>query len=110
MFVGDYIQAGGARFKESCGSLIVFQQTKDLKEEYLVGWNEIRAALREVERLREEGYDARVEVINSKASIILRITLRSEKELEEYFKSHLRRMILNGLAEDTSEVSGRIIR
>ncbi|MBN2229614.1 MAG: hypothetical protein JW779_08455 [Candidatus Thorarchaeota archaeon] len=82
---------------------------KDLNENYMIGWEEVRMALREVERLRESGQDAKVEVINSIATTKLRITLRSEKELEEYFNSHLRRMILDGLVEDSSNVSGRIV-
>lgn len=88
---------------------LMFQGIANVDEEYLVGWNEIRVALRRVEKLRREGKDARVEVINSMGNTTLRVTLRSERELEEYFNSHLRRLILNGLAEDRSCVSGRIL-
>jgi hypothetical protein len=87
----------------------MFQGTANVGEEYLVGWNEIRVALRSVEKLRRKGNDARVEVINSMGNTTLRVTLRSERELEEYFNSHLRRLILNGLTEDRSCVSGRIL-
>ena len=86
----------------------MFQEMKDL-DEYLVGWDEIRKALREVEKYRQLGQDAKVEIINSVANTTLRITLRSRKELDEYFNSHLRRLILDDCIEDTSCVSGRII-
>jgi hypothetical protein len=87
----------------------MFQGTANADEEYLVGWNEIRVALHRVEKLRRRGKDARVEIINSMGNTTLRVTLRSERELEEYFNSHLRRLILNGLVEDSSCVSGRIV-
>ena len=86
----------------------MFQEMKNL-DEYLVGWEEIRQALKEVEKRRKQGQDAKVEIINSAANTTLRITLRSIKELDEYFKSHLRRLILDDCVEDTSCVSGRII-
>jgi hypothetical protein len=88
---------------------LMFQGTENANEEYLVGWSEVRTALRRVEMLRKGGLDARVEIINSMGNTTLRLTLRSEYELEEYFNSHLRRLILNGLIEDTSCVSGRVI-
>ena len=86
----------------------VFQEMNYLDKEYLVGWEEIRAALRDVEKLRQSGKNAKVEIINSINTNTLRITLRSIKELDEYLNSHLRRLILDGAKEDTSSVSGRI--
>jgi hypothetical protein len=87
----------------------MFQRTANVDEEYLVGWNEIRVALRSIEKLRRKGKNARVEIINSMGNTTLRVTLRSENELEDYFNSHLRRLILNGLTEDRFCVSGRIL-
>jgi hypothetical protein len=91
------------------GDYSMFQEIQDSNEEYLVGWKEIRNALRRVEVLRESGQNAKVEIINSMGNTTLRVTLRSENELEEYFNSHLRQLILNGLAEDNTCVSGRIV-
>ena len=89
--------------------LPVFQKIENADEQYLSGWEDVRAALQQVEKIRQTGQDARVEVINAVANTTLRITLRSTKELDEYFNSHLRRLILDGLTEDSSCVSGRII-
>lgn len=72
-------------------------------------WKDVRSALDQVEKIRQTGQDARVEVINAVANTTLRITFRSTKELDEYFNSHLRRLILDGFTEDSSCVSGRII-
>jgi hypothetical protein len=85
------------------------QNIKITDEEYLSGWKNVRSALEQVEKLRQQGHDARLEVINSVSNTTLRITLRSTKELDEYLNSHLRRLIVNGLVEDSSCVSGRII-
>lgn len=87
----------------------VFQKITNADEQHLSGWKDVRAALEQVEKIRQTGQDARVEVINAVANTTLRITLRSTKELDEYFKSHLRRLILDGLTEDSSCVSGRVI-
>jgi len=87
----------------------MFQRIENVDEQYLSGWKDVRIALERVEKMRQAGKDARVEIINSVANTTLRITLRSIKELDEYFNSHLRRLIIDGLIEDSSCVSGRII-
>jgi hypothetical protein len=87
----------------------MIHDVKNVDEPFLSGWNEVRTALEQVERIRQTGKDARLEIINSVANTTLRITLRSTKELDEYFNSHLRRLILDGLMEDTSCVSGKIV-
>jgi len=87
----------------------VFQRIENVDEQYLSGWRDVRAALERVEKIRQTGQDARVEIINAVANTTLRITLRSTRELDEYFNSHLRQLVLNGLTEDSSCVSGRII-
>lgn len=87
----------------------MFQHTDELDYQNLDGWEEVRSALEEVEKIRNTGQDARVEIVNSNADTILRITLRSIDELETYFKSHLRQLILQNTTEDLSVVSGRIV-
>ncbi|MFW9958473.1 MAG: hypothetical protein ACFFCT_10405 [Candidatus Odinarchaeota archaeon] len=87
----------------------MFQNFEKIDEQYLSGWKDVRMALERVEKMRQAGQDARVEIINSLANTTLRITLRSTKELDEYFNSHLRRLIIDGLIEDSSCVSGRIV-
>jgi hypothetical protein len=87
----------------------MIHDAKNVEEPFLSGWNEVRTALEQVERIRQTGKDARLEIINSVANTTLRITLRSTKELDEYFNSHLRRLILDGLMEDSSCVSGKIV-
>ena len=87
----------------------MFQRIENVDEQYLSGWRDVRAALERVEKIRQTGQDARVEIINAVANTTLRITLRSTRELDEYFNSHLRQLVLNGLTEDSSCVSGRII-
>jgi hypothetical protein len=87
----------------------VFQHTDDLDVHNLIGWEEIRSALEHVESIRREGREAKVEIENSNTDTILRFSLRSTDELDEYFKSHLRQLILQGLIEDTTAVTGRIL-
>ncbi len=87
----------------------MFQRIENADEQHLSGWKEVRAALQRVEKIRQTGQDARVEIIYAVANSTLRITLRSTRELDEYFNSHLRRLVLDGLTEDSSCVSGRII-
>jgi len=87
---------------------IVFHEIDILDGHYLEGWEEIRSALEHVEAIRRTGVNAKVEVENSNADTKLRVTLRSTSELDAYFKSHLRQLILQGMNEDTSRVIGRI--
>jgi hypothetical protein len=91
------------------GFQALFQNIENTDEQYLSGWKNVRTALEQVEKMRQQGRDARLEVINSVSNTTLRITLRSTKELDEYLNSHLRRLIIDGLVEDSSCVSGRII-
>jgi hypothetical protein len=86
----------------------VLHQFENLDGHYLEGWEEIRSALEHVETIRRSGRNAKVEIENSNADTKLKITLRSIDELDEYFNSHLRQLILQGLNEDTSVVIGRI--
>ncbi len=87
---------------------MVLHQFENLDGHYLEGWEEIRSALEHVETIRRSGRNAKVEIENSNADTKLKITLRSIDELDEYFNSHLRQLILQGLNEDTSVVIGRI--
>lgn len=86
----------------------MFQRIEDLDGHYLIGWEEIRSALEHVESIRRNGQEAKVEIENSNTDTKLRFTLRSTDELDEYFNSHLRKLILHGLVEDTTVVTGRI--
>lgn len=86
----------------------MLHQLENLDGHYLEGWEEIRSALEHVEVIRRNGKKAKVEIENSNADTKLKITLRSTEELDEYFNSHLRQLILQGLSEDTTIVIGRI--
>jgi len=86
----------------------VLHQFENLDGHYLEGWEEIRSALEHIETIRRCGMNAKVEIENSNADTKLKITLRTTDELNEYFNSHLRQLILQGLNEDTSVVIGRI--
>ncbi len=86
----------------------MFQHIEDLDEHNLIGWDEIRSALEHVESIRREGREAKVDIENSNTDTILRFSLKSIDELDEYFNSHLRQLILQGLIEDTTAVTGRI--
>ena len=92
-----------------CGKNTVFYQLENLDGHYLEGWEEIRSALEHVEAIRRNGKEAKVVIENSNAGTKLKMTLRSTEELDSYFKSHLRRLILQGMLEDTSIVTGRIL-
>ena len=86
----------------------MFQHIENLDGHYLIGWEEIRSALEHVEAIRGNGQEAKISVENSNADTKLRFTLRSIDELEEYFKSHLHQLILQGLFDNTTIVTGRI--
>ncbi len=86
----------------------MFQHIEDIDVHNLIGWEEIRSALEHVESIRREGRQAKVEIENSNTDTILRFSLRSTDELDEYFGSHLHQLILQGLVEDTTVVTGRI--
>ncbi len=88
---------------------IVFHEIEILDGHYLEGWEEIRNALEHVEAIRRKGLNAKVEVENSTADTKLKVTLRSTEELDAYFNSHLRQLILQGMTDDTSKVIGRIL-
>ena len=86
----------------------MLHQLENLDGHYLEGWEEIRSALEHVEVIRRNGKKAKVEIENSNADTKLKLTLRSTEELDEYFNSHLRQLILQGLSEDTTVATGRI--
>jgi hypothetical protein len=86
----------------------VFHQLENLDGHYLEGWEEIRSALEHVEAIRRYGMKAKVEIENSNKDTKLKMTLRSTDELDAYFSSHLRQLILQGMLEDSSIVTGRI--
>lgn len=86
----------------------MFQHIEDLDGHNLIGWEEIRSALERIEAIRRNGSEAKVEIENSNADTKLKFTLRSTDELDEYFKSHLRQLILQGLIDDTTVATGRI--
>ena len=86
----------------------MFYQLENLDGHYLEGWEEIRSALEHVEAIRRNGRNAKVVIENSNTDTKLKMTLRSTDELDSYFKSHLRKLILQGMLEDTSIVTGRI--
>jgi hypothetical protein len=74
------------------------KQSADLSDLELSGWEEIRKALEEVEELRKQGLDARVEVVDCKDTSGLRVTLRSFKELQEYISHRFSRMLMTGIS------------
>jgi hypothetical protein len=73
------------------------EQSADLTELELSGWDEIRKALEEVEDLRKQGLDARVEIVDCRDSSGLRVTIRSFKELQEYISYRFSRMLISGV-------------
>lgn len=73
------------------------KQSTELNELGLSGWEEIRKALEEVEELRKQGFDARVELVDCRDSSGLRVTLRSFKELQEYISYRFSRMLMTGI-------------
>ena len=73
------------------------KQTAEIEELELSGWEEIRQALEEVEELRKQGLDARVEITDCRDSTRLRVTLRSFKELQEYISHRFSRMLMTGI-------------
>jgi hypothetical protein len=91
-----------------CGKKIMFYQIENLDGHYLEGWEEIRSALEHVEAIRRNGQKAKVVIENSNAGTKLKMTLRTTDELDSYFNSHLRKLILQGMTEDNSIVTGRI--
>ena len=74
------------------------EQSADLTELELSGWEEIRKALEEVEDLRKQGLDARVEIVDRRDSSGLRVTIRSFKELQEYISYRFSRLLMTGIS------------
>lgn len=72
------------------------KQSTNLTELELSGWDEIRKALVEVEELRKNGLDARVEVVDCRDPTGVRVTLRSFKELQEFISYRFSRMLVTG--------------
>jgi len=63
----------------------------------LTGLDEIRVALKEVEKLRQNGIDARVEILDCDDDSNLRATLRSFRELQEFITQRYSRMLTDGI-------------
>ncbi len=74
------------------------EQSADVTELELSGWEEIRKALEEVEAIRKQGLDARVEIIDCRDTSGLRVTLRSFKELQEYISHRFSKMLMTGIS------------
>lgn len=74
------------------------EQSSELTDLELSGWEEIRKALEEVEELRKQGLDARVEIVDSRDSSGLRVTIRSFKELQEFISHRFSRMLMTGIS------------
>ena len=74
------------------------KQSADLTDLELSGWEDIRKALEEVEDLRKQGLDARVEIVDCRDTSGLRVTLRSFKELQEYISHRFSRMLMSGIS------------
>jgi hypothetical protein len=73
------------------------QQSSKLIKSELTGLDEIRVALKHVEKLCLEGVDARVEVFDNEESSHLRVTLRSFKELQEYVTHRYSRLLVDAI-------------
>jgi len=76
---------------------IVPHQSSYLKEAVLTGLDEIRVALKEVEKLRQNGIDARVEILDYDDNSSPRVTLRSFRELQEFITQRYSRMLTDGI-------------
>ena len=96
--IGDYLVLYLVYGRASNRDDTVPKQSADLAELELSGWEEIRKALEEVEELRKQGLDARVEVEDCRDSPGLRVTLRSFKELQEYISYRFSRMLMTGIS------------
>jgi hypothetical protein len=103
-------------------------QSSYLAEAELIGLDAIRVALKGVEELRKEGIDARVEILDGEDDSVLRVSLRSFKELQEFITNRYSRMLVDGvttaiplddferlvnattthLLEDTQRMRGRV--
>jgi len=73
----------------------VTKQSTDLADLELMGLEEIRKALEEVESLRKQGFDARLELVECMDTTNLRVTLCSFKELQEYISHRFSRMLMS---------------
>jgi hypothetical protein len=70
------------------------KQSADLSKLELSGWEEIRKALEEVEELRKQGLDARIEIIDTNDDSGLCMTLRSFRDLQQYLSHRLGKMLM----------------
>jgi len=77
------------------------KQSTDIVDLELSGWEDIRKALGEVEELRKQGLDARVEIVDCSDPSHLRVSLRSFRELQNYISHRFSKMLM-------SEVSSAI--
>lgn len=74
------------------------KQSTDTVNLELSGWEQIRKALEEVEELRKEGFDARVEIIDCRDPSHLRVTLRSFKELRDYISHKFSKILMSEIS------------
>ncbi|MGD2072357.1 MAG: hypothetical protein PVG65_02585 [Candidatus Thorarchaeota archaeon] len=71
-----------------------------------IGWNEIHAALEEIELMRNNGMsDARIVLVERNEHSSVKVTLRSGRELEEELESSMRWSLL-GENISESEIIG----
>jgi len=96
--IGEYLVPYLVYGRSTSRDDIMPKQSANLAELELSGWDEIRKALEEVEELRKQGFDARVEVEDSGNSSGLRVTLRSFKELREYISYRFSKMLMTGIS------------
>jgi hypothetical protein len=76
---------------------VVPYQRSELRNAELIGLDEIRIALKEVEELRLKGTNARVEILDGKDDTALRIRITSFKELQEFITHRYSRMLVDGI-------------
>ncbi|TFG32830.1 hypothetical protein EU527_09375 [Candidatus Thorarchaeota archaeon] len=78
-----------------------YQKTNPTEFE-LYGWNEIRKAMEHVEKLRQNGVDARIEVIDTDCASCPAMTLCSFDELREFISIRFTHMLGRGVTTSIS--------
>ena len=68
-----------------------------LTEGELTGLDEIRVALKEIEIIRQNGINARIEILDCDDNSSPRVTLRSFRELQEFITQRYSRMLTDGI-------------
>lgn len=72
-------------------------QKSDLMDHELSGWNEIRDAMIQVEELRGQGIDAKLEITDKNCESCARTILHSFTELQQYISTKLSQLLVNGI-------------